>query len=141
MDIEQLKKEWKQYNRKLEVSQRLNEHVIQSMIRERSRSRVAKIRRESTRYLILMILNLVLLAGIFAGNPFDFTYTVQYIPYAILAVGILLAIGSLMKTFKLFNVNPNDVDLGTFCRIRLMDMRKTVKLKPGSVSLSCRVEP
>ena len=74
MDIDQLKSEWKQYDQKLATSQRLNEQLIESMLRERSRSRVAMIRRDTMVYLALMLINLILLALIFAGNPFDFRY-------------------------------------------------------------------
>ena len=127
MDIEKIKTEWKQYNHKLALSQRLNEHVIQSMLRERSRSRVSKIRRDSILYLVLMILNLVILAAIFAGNPFDFKYMVQYIPYGILAVGVLLAMRSLIKTLRLFNVDTNNVSLDSFLKRTIEGYEKNKK--------------
>jgi len=129
MDIEQLKTEWKQYNQKLALSQRLNEQVIQSMLRERSRSRVSKIRRDTIIYIILMLINLVLLAGIFAGNPFDFKYTVQYIPYGLLAIGVLLAILSLVRTLQRFNVNTNKVNLHGFLKTTIHEYEKNKKME------------
>ncbi len=129
MNIEQLKTEWKQYDHKLSLSQRLNEHVIQSMLRERSRSRVSKIRRVTIIYMILMLINLVLLAAIFAGNPFDFKYMVQYIPYGLLTIGVLLALLSLVKTLQRFNVNTNKVNLHSFLNTTIEEYEKNKKME------------
>lgn len=129
MDIEQLKTEWKQYNQKLALSQRLNEQVIHSMLRERSRSRVSKIRRDTVIYIILMLLNLVFFAGIFAGNPFDFRYAAQYIPYGLLTVGVLLAVVSLIKTLQRFNVNTNKVNLHSFLKTTIDEYEKNKKME------------
>lgn len=129
MDIEQLKTEWKQYNQKLALSQRLNEEVIQSMLRERSRSRVSKIRHDSIIYMVLMFINLVLLAAIFAGNPFDFKYTIQFIPYGLLTIGVLLAMLSLIKTLQRFNVNTNKVNLHHFLKTTIEEYEKNKKME------------
>ena len=90
MNIDQIKTDWQRFNQKLELSQRLNEQLIHSILKERSRSRIAKIRRDNMLYMLLMIMNLVILAAIFAGNPFAFKYLMQYIPYGILTIGVLL---------------------------------------------------
>lgn len=129
MNIEDLKTEWQQYNHKLSLSQRLNEQVVQSMLRERSRSRVSKIRRESVMYLVLMFLNLVLIAAIFVGNPFDFVYAAQYIPYGILALGIILALGSLIKTLQRFNVDMHNVSLHYFLKRTIEEYEKNQKME------------
>lgn len=129
MDIEQLKTEWKQYDQKLALSQRLNEKMIQSMLRERSRSRVSKIRRDTIIYMILMVINLVLLAAIFAGNPFDFKYTLQYIPYGLLTIGVLMAIVSLIRTLQRFNVNTNKVNLHVFLKTTIEEYEKNKKME------------
>ncbi len=129
MNIDQLKSEWKQYDQKLAMSQRLNEQVIQSMLRERSRSRVSRIRRDSIMYMILMFINLVLLTAIFAGNPFDFKYKVQYVPYGLLTIGVLLALASLIKTLRRFNVNTNKVNLHNFLRTTIEEYEKNRKME------------
>ncbi len=129
MSIEEIKTEWKQYNKKLEVSQRLNEHLIQSMLKERSRSRVSRIRRNNTIYLVLMLITLLVLAAIFAGNPFDFKYTMQYIPYCILFIGVLLAVISLIKSLKNFSVNINNVSLDNFLKTTIAEYEKTKKIE------------
>jgi len=129
MNIDEIKTEWKQYSKKLEVSQRLNEHLILSMLKERSRSRVSKIRRNNTIYLVLMLLTLLFLAAIFAGNPFDFKYRLQYIPYGILFIGVLLAIISLVKSLKTFTTNINDVSLDEFLKRVIAEYEKNKKIE------------
>lgn len=129
MNIDEIKTEWKQYSKKLEVSQRLNEHMILSMLKERSRSRVSKIRRNNTVYLVLMLLTLLFLAAIFAGNPFDFKYRLQYIPYGILSIGVLLAIISLVKSFKTFTTNINSVSLDNFLKRTIEEYDKNKKIE------------
>ena len=129
MNIDEIKTEWKQYSKKLEVSQRLNEHMILSMLKERSRSRVSKIRRNNTIYFVLMLLTLLFLAAIFAGNPFDFKYRLQYIPYGILSIGVLLAIISLVKSFKTFTTNINSVSLDNFLKRTIEEYDKNKKIE------------
>ena len=129
MNIDEIKTEWKQYSKKLEVSQRLNEHLILSMLKERSRSRVSKIRRNNTIYLVLMLLTLLFLAAIFAGNPFDFKYRLQYIPYGILFIGVLLAIISLVKSLKTFTTNINNVSLDNFLKKTIAEYEKNKKIE------------
>ena len=127
MNIDQLKTDWQRYNQKLELSQRLNEQLIHSMLKERSRSRIAKIRRDNILYMVLMMMNLVILAAIFAGNPFDFKYLLQYIPYGILTIGVLMAMVSLFKSLQSFNVNLNHVNLDAFLKKTIVEFEKSRK--------------
>ncbi len=129
MNIEEIKTEWAGFSQKLASTQRLSEQIILSMLRERSVSRVAKIRRNNMLYLVLMFANLVLLAAIFAGNPFDFKYTIQFIPYGILAIGILLAIISLVKSLQSINVNINNASLGSFLKRAIEAYEKNKKIQ------------
>ncbi len=129
MNIEEIKTEWKQYNKKLEVSQRLNEHLILSMLRERSRSRVSKIRRNNIIYLVLMMATLLFLVAIVAGNPFDFKYKLQYIPYGILFIGVLIGVISLVKSLKSFTVNLGIVSLDSFLKKTITEYEKNKKIE------------
>ncbi|HYF30171.1 MAG TPA: hypothetical protein VD993_03530 [Chitinophagaceae bacterium] len=129
MNIEQIKKEWQQFEQRLTLSQRLNEQLIMSMLKERSRSRVSKIRRDSSLYLLLMVINLGLITSIFIGNPFDFVYVFQYIPFGLLALGVVLAIISLVKTMRRFNVNLSNVSLDDFLKETILGYEKNKKIE------------
>jgi hypothetical protein len=124
MTIEQLKTEWQQYDQKLSLTQRLNERLIVSILKERSRSRVSKIRRENWSHLLLMVITLIFLAGILAGNPFDFKYKLQYLPYGVLAIGVMMAIGSLIKSLRNFRVNISNVNLDLFLKKTIREYEK-----------------
>jgi hypothetical protein len=129
MNIDELKTEWQQVNKKLERSERLNEQLIQSMLKERSRSRVSKIRNDTVLFTIVMFLNLFVLGAIILGNPFDFNYWWQFIPYGILAAGSLLTIISLLKSFKSFNVDINSMSLESFLHKTLHHYEKNKKME------------
>jgi hypothetical protein len=66
--------------------------------------------------MVLMVMSFLFIVAIFAGNPFDFKYILQYVPYGILAVGVLLAIVSLVKSFQSFSININNVPLDSFLK-------------------------
>ncbi|HTN05576.1 hypothetical protein [Agriterribacter sp.] len=141
MNIDQIKADWQRYNQKLALSQRLNEQLIHSMLKERSRSRIEKIRRNNMLYMLLMIMNLVILAAIFAGNPFDFKYSLQFVPYGILTIGVLLAIVSLFRSLQSFNVNVNHVNLDFFLKKTIVEFEKNRKMERwfGSIIVSAGV--
>lgn len=127
MNIEELKVEWTAYNKKLTVSQRLNEQLIQSMLKERSRSRISKLRKENIFLLLYMVIVLIFLVAIFIGNPFDFNYTWQYLPYSMLTVGVILAIFSLYKSLRNFNVDINTICLDDFLKKTIAAYEKNKK--------------
>ncbi len=129
MNIEEMKAEWQRVNEKLETSERLNEHVVQSMLKERSKSRVSKIRRNNTLLLMAMMLNLVFLTAILWGNPFDFKYWVQYLPYGMLVIGVCMAIVALIKSFQSFNVDINSMSLENFLTKTLQEYEKNKKIE------------
>src|SRR5215204_40211 len=129
MNIEELKTEWRQYNQKLQTSQRLNEKIILSMLKERSKSRVAKIRTKNRIYMVLMIVDLVLLAAVLVGNPFDFKYKVQYIPFVVLVAGLLLAMVSLVKRMQNFSGDLNKINLESFLRKTIIAYEKNKKIE------------
>jgi hypothetical protein len=129
MNIEELRAEWHRVNKKLETSERLNDQVIQSMLKERSRSRISKIRRDNYAFMVLMCINLLLLGAILIGNPFDFSYWWQYIPYGILITGNLLTMLSLIKSFQDFNVDINNINLESFLHKTIQQYEKNKKME------------
>src|SRR5689334_4614145 len=129
MTLEQLKLEWQLYSQKLAVSQRLNEQLIISMLKERSRSRVSRIRNENWLLVIFMVIELAFVVAIIIGNPFDFKYALQFAPYGILGVGIILAIGTLIKSLVLFSDSLNKVSLDAFLKKTINEYEKAEKMQ------------
>ncbi|HEU4472664.1 MAG TPA: hypothetical protein VFR58_16330 [Flavisolibacter sp.] len=116
MTIDQLKTTWQQYEHRLQLSQQVNEQLIRNILKERSRSRVSWIRKKNAAYLVIMILELVLLTAIFTGNPFDFVYDWQYLPFGLLAAGVLLVIASLVKSLVFFKAGLLRANLDDFLK-------------------------
>jgi hypothetical protein len=114
MNLDELKSAWQMYDQKLQVSQAINEKIIKSMIRERSYSRVSRIKRENGFLMLLMFLELFFLVAVFAGNPFDFKYLWQFVPYLFIMIGNLMAIGVLFRVYKMLKIEITDFNLNTF---------------------------
>ncbi|HTE24726.1 hypothetical protein [Flavitalea sp.] len=116
MNVEQLKMEWARYNEKLSLSQQLSDQLIMSILKERSRSRISAIRRSNFLYLLLMCLVLTLLIAILAGNPFDFNYSWQFIPYGVLLLGVAITIITLVQSLQSLPADLNKLDLSSFLK-------------------------
>lgn len=116
MNLEELKSAWQVYDQKLQSSQAINEKIIMSMIKERSKSRVSRLRRENGLLSAVLFLELLLLGAIFMGNPFDFKYTVQFVPYVFLVIGIIMALAVLLKNYKMLDVDINNANLSAFLK-------------------------
>jgi hypothetical protein len=129
MNIEELKTAWRGYEHKLSVTQRLSEQMIMGMLQERSRSRVAKMRRGNNLLLIYLFIVLAVLAGIFTGNPFDFRDAWQYIPYGVLAIGVLMAMLTLFRNQQDLNADLNATGLALFLKKIIEGYEKTRKME------------
>jgi hypothetical protein len=129
MNLDELKSAWKVYDQKLQASQVLTERMIVGIIKERSRSRVAQIKRENTFFFILMVVELVLLVAIFLGNPFDFIYPIQFVPYGFLGIGITMAIIAIYRSNAIVNTDMNSTTLGAFLNHVIKEYEKNKKLE------------
>ena len=129
MNLDELKSAWKVYEQKLQTSQLLTERLIVGMIKERSKSRVARIKRENTLFFVLMVFELVVLGAVFMGNPFDFIYPIQFLPYGFLAVGIIMALVAIYRSNAIVNVDMNSTTLGAFLQHVIREYEKNKKLE------------
>jgi len=84
MNLDELKTAWQEYDSRLAATEEINQKVIVSMIRERSVSRIARIRRRYMEMICLFLFYVVCLTCCFFGNPFDYTSPAQYLLLAAL---------------------------------------------------------
>jgi hypothetical protein len=61
-----------------------------------------------------MFLELFFLIAIFAGNPFDFKYLWQYVPYFFILIGNVMAIFLLFRVYQILNIEMTDINLNSF---------------------------
>jgi hypothetical protein len=59
---------------------------------------------------------IIVLAAILIGNPFDFKYQFQFIPYVLLCVGIIVAFINLLKLYQKLNYSLSNSTVGVFLK-------------------------
>ncbi|MBX2896202.1 MAG: hypothetical protein KF763_12210 [Cyclobacteriaceae bacterium] len=91
MELEVLKKSWEDLNKRLQHTTNFNQKLIENIIASRALTTVDKIKRMYTGFYMVLSVEIVLLVAVLAGNPFDFRYNLQFLPYALLLVGIIIA--------------------------------------------------
>jgi len=116
MNLEDLKSAWQVYDKKIQASQAINEKLIESIIKERSVSRVAVIKRQYHFFFFMMAVELVVLAAILIGNPFDFKYRVQFVPYVLVGIGVVVAIFNLLKLYRKLCGPLSNSPIGVFLK-------------------------
>ena len=97
MNLDELKTTWKEYDRKLQSTQAINEKIISSMIADRSKSRFVKVRRQYILGLTWMFICLAFGVLVIVTNPFDYDANIQFIPMVIFVSGLVILIGGLIS--------------------------------------------
>jgi len=103
MDLEELKLNWKSLDEKIMVSQKLNEKMIRSMLKDQSKSTVYKIRNRLRRLALFFAFIFILFIAILAGNPFDYTHWYEYFPAV--SYTLLLVAGLEIVVREFFSVS------------------------------------
>ena len=113
MTIDELKTAWQTYDTRLQLTHKLSDKLIISMIKEKSQSRLAKVKRHYLIGLFYIIALLCFSVAVLIGNPFDYTYILEYLPIALYALGLAILIISMFNTNrKLQQVEINQSNLG-----------------------------
>ncbi|MBA4053283.1 MAG: hypothetical protein C0490_01085 [Marivirga sp.] len=89
MNLDELKTAWRDYDRKLQSTQLINERIITSMITERSRSTWGQARRYYIFGFVSTSFWFLLGIAVLIGNPFDYQDIIQYTPIAVMSLCFL----------------------------------------------------
>jgi ABC-type uncharacterized transport system permease subunit len=127
MELEELKKDWKVFEAKIEKSIEINDRLIESMIRERSVSRISKMKNQYMALFIIMSIEAIFLVAILLGNPFDFKEKWQFLPYLGLIIGVVMAIISILKLYKKLDFDFGAVNTSIFL-IKILEYYKKNKV-------------
>jgi hypothetical protein len=79
-----------------------------------SNSRVSKIRRESFMLLLVLGIEMIFLGSYNYWKSFDFKYQLQFIPYALLGIAVLMASILCIGLFRNFDVTITNDGLAAF---------------------------
>lgn len=99
MELELLKKSWENIERRMQLTSAFNEQLVESIIASRVSTTVESIKRLYTSFYVVLVIEIIALMGVLLGNPFDFHYTLQYVPYGLLLSGVIVAF------INLFNIS------------------------------------
>ena len=102
MNIEDMKAAWKDYDRKLQSTRDINEKILLTMIAEKSENRFANVRRKYQLSLLWMFVCLSFSLLVIFTNPFDYRFTIQYTPMVIFAVGLVILMTDMLKSYATF---------------------------------------
>jgi hypothetical protein len=99
MNLDELKTAWKEYDRKLTSTQNIQEKIIISMIAEKTNTRFVTVKRNYAIGLLWMFICLLLGVMVLWGNPFDYTYRIQYVPIIIYCACLIILTGALLVSY------------------------------------------
>ena len=107
MNLDEMKAAWQEYDTKLQSTQVLNEKLINSLIKERSFSRLSRVRRQYGFLLFFLLFWVLFDIAVLAGNPFDFKQFIEYIPIGIRCLCMIVLALAMLK----FNIDLRKIEL------------------------------
>jgi hypothetical protein len=96
MELEMLKQSWERLDKKIQHAAFFNQTLVERIMSSRIITTVDKIKRLYNGFYVVLSVETIALLGILAGNPFDFKYTLQYLPYLLLLIGVIIAFFNLL---------------------------------------------
>lgn len=99
MKLDEIKEIWQVYDRKLTSTRLINEKMIKSIIREKSSSTLAKMRRNCLLTILWMSVVIWFSLMSIIHNAFDYQYKIQFLPLAIFIVAGVIFIVYLIKEY------------------------------------------
>ncbi len=97
MELGTLKKSWEDLDKKLRNAASFNQKLVEHVISSRVMTTVDRINRLTNFFYIALSIESVFLIAILVGNPFDFSFRIQFVPYLLLLSGVILAFMNLLR--------------------------------------------
>lgn len=114
MELESIKKSWEQLDNKLKKASEFNHKLVETIISSRVMTTVDKIRKMNRMFFVVLTIELLFMVAVFAGNPFDFKYKLQFIPYGLLFIGIAIAFLNLLHQDSALNKLSPDIRIDQY---------------------------
>lgn len=97
MELETLKKPWEDLDKKIRNAAFFNQKLVEHVISSRVTTTVDRVHRVTNFFYVVFGIEVVFLIAILVGNPFDFTFRIQFVPYLLLLCGVILALMNLLR--------------------------------------------
>lgn len=111
MNIDELKAVWQQYNQRAEQSIILNEKIIRSMIKDRSRSLLNKMKREYILTFSYLALITAFCIACIIGNAFDYVHALSYLPLTAYTLCLILFLALMIKGYRIVTIQLTNANL------------------------------
>lgn len=109
MDLDDFKATWQAYEQKLDSAQQSGQQLITIILRNQSKSTIDKMIRELRMAYVILIGIVLVFSAIIAGNAFDYTHPLHYVP----ACGYILIAGAGLYFTMRHNNDLRRTTLGT----------------------------
>jgi hypothetical protein len=108
MELELLIKSWENLENKMKQATTFNEKLVERIISSRVMTTVDKIKRLYNSFYAVLTIEIIFLIGILFGNPFDFRYKLQFLPYGLLLTSVIIAFLNLLHLSRSINkISPD----------------------------------
>jgi hypothetical protein len=114
MELDAIKKSWAALDKRMQKTADFNTKVLDRIISQRALTTVDKIKRLNLFFYTVLLIELTVFVAILIGNPFDFQYTVQYIPYGLLFIAVLIAFINLFTLDKVIRRLAPDIRIDQY---------------------------
>lgn len=104
---------WKEYDEKIEANKTISEKIIRSMIKDRSRSRLAKMRRDYILQFVFFCAITMFCMACIIWNAFDYRYTLSYVPLVITTICLIIFQVLIVKQYRNSSKDLNNDNLLT----------------------------
>ena len=109
MELEMLEKSWANLDKKMQQASIFNQRLIDTIISSRALSTIDKIKKLYYAFYVVLTIEVVILIGILAGNPFDFKHRLSFVPYGLLLIGVIIAFLNLLSISQsIHRLSPGD---------------------------------
>lgn len=116
LELELLRQNWVSLEARIKATAEINQKLVDSVIRSRVLTTVDRIRQQYAGFYLVLTIELVFLVAMFIGNPFDFKYQIQFVPYGFIFAGVGVAFVNLVLMHRSINkVSPN-IPVGDYVR-------------------------
>lgn len=99
MNVDELKTAWQSLDKKLHATKALNEELITSIVTERSGHRFQTAKRSYLIGFAWLAICFAVGVAVILGNPFDYKYTLQYLPVIVYCIGLFIITGWMMQSY------------------------------------------